>query len=136
MDWVFLPLRRYFQISGRSRRREFWLFVLAVAVIQIGIQAAFAHGVGQSDANSFAWIGSVSPLGQALSGLVGLFALIPGWTAAVRRLHDVDRSGFWLLAGLVPFVGWLALLLLLCLDGTSGTNRFGTDPKGRGLISG
>jgi len=138
MDGIFLPLRRYFQLSGRARRREYWLFTLAIGLVQAGINAAFTTGAGQGGMGpggmgSFAWAGSVSPLGQTLSGLVALLVFIPSITVMVRRLHDVDRSGLWLLALLVPFVGWLILLLFMCLDGTSGTNRFGPDPKGRGL---
>lgn len=133
MDGMFLPLRRYFQLSGRARRREYWLFTLAVALVQAGINAVFTTGVSQAGMGSFAWAGAVSPLGQALSGLVALLVFIPSITVMVRRLHDVDRSGLWLLALLVPFVGWLILFVFMCLDGTSGTNRFGPDPKGRGL---
>jgi uncharacterized membrane protein YhaH (DUF805 family) len=48
---------------------------------------------------------------------------------SVRRLHDVDRTGWWYLLGLVPFLGGIVLLVWFCTDGTRGSNRFGADPK-------
>ncbi len=55
--------------------------------------------------------------------------LVPSISVSIRRLHDIDRSGWWLLLVLVPIIGWLVLLIWECTDGTSGTNRFGPDPK-------
>ena len=145
MDWMLMPLRRYADFSGRSRRMEYWMFVLflmvatmAVAVVEVllGIEAALA-GAG--------------PLSLVLS----LALFVPSIAVGVRRLHDTNRSGWWLLSplpGYAVFVAGiataelpvvaiggfaalalsLALLIFMCLPGTEGPNRFGPDPKGAG----
>ncbi|MDH6265205.1 uncharacterized membrane protein YhaH (DUF805 family) [Rhizobium sp. SG_E_25_P2] len=63
-----------------------------------------------------------------LGGIFGLATLIPGIAVGVRRLHDRDMSGWWLLIGFVPLVGWLILIYLLATPGTVGENRFGSEP--------
>jgi uncharacterized membrane protein YhaH (DUF805 family) len=68
-------------------------------------------------------------VGDIVSGLFALFNLIPSLAVLVRRLHDVDRSGWWLLLVFLPILGWFALFIFTCLDGTRGPNRFGLDPK-------
>ena len=57
--------------------------------------------------------------------------MVPAFAVTVRRLHDVDRSGWWLLAWFVPMIGWVVVLVFLCLDGSVGRNRYGRDPRGR-----
>ena len=61
--------------------------------------------------------------------VVSLTFLIPSLSVSVRRLHDVDRSGWWLLLALIPILGWIVLIVWNCTDGTRGTNQFGPDPK-------
>jgi len=58
----------------------------------------------------------------------GLLVLIPGWAVLFRRLHDTDRSAWWLLLVLIPVLGWLVILIFNCQRGTPGENRFGPDP--------
>ncbi|MDO5639496.1 MAG: DUF805 domain-containing protein [Neisseria sp.] len=65
-----------------------------------------------------------------LSLLYGVAMIFPSLAVLVRRLHDTDRSGWWVLIGLIPFVGSIVLLVFSVLDGTDGSNRFGEDPKG------
>ncbi|MFK8664131.1 DUF805 domain-containing protein, partial [Escherichia coli] len=55
--------------------------------------------------------------------------IIPVIALCVRRLHDTDRSGAWALLYLVPIIGWLVLFVFACLEGNSGSNRYGNDPK-------
>lgn len=141
MNWIFMPLRRYFEISGRSQRREFWLFFLALWLANSAIMALFAtpesqqataaNGYGYGYAYFLTWHTSLA--GQFLIGLLAIFTMIPSYTVSIRRLHDIDRSGWWLLVWLVPFIGWLVLLIFFCLDGTYGRNRYGRDPRGRGM---
>lgn len=133
MNWIVLPLRRYFDFSGRSRRLEFWAFHLAFALVQGAIMAAFTDGRLVEGANWWSWAGAVSPLGDALAGALFVLCALPMLALAVRRLHDVDRSGFWLLLHFVPGLGSLILLVFSLLDGSVGPNRFGPDPKGRSL---
>ncbi|MDU4222351.1 MAG: DUF805 domain-containing protein [Enterobacter asburiae] len=61
--------------------------------------------------------------------LVGLLVLLPSWAVLFRRLHDTDRSAWWLLLLLIPLVGWIVILIFNCQSGTPGENRFGPDPK-------
>ena len=66
-----------------------------------------------------------------LSLLLWLLLLVPGVAVIVRRLHDIYRSGWWSLILVIPLIGPIVILVFMCLDGTSGNNRFGPDPKGR-----
>ena len=79
--------------------------------------------------------GNFSPLALIVGGiylLVMLYLLIPSLAVGFRRLHDTDRSAWWLLIAFIPFLGAIALLVFNLMDGTPGPNRFGPDPKGRG----
>ena len=132
MEWMILPYRRYFDFLGRSRRREYWMFFLFTVLVQAVLEAVFGTrtgGVGPTSAN-FA-VSIQGGVGGVISGLFSLATLIPSLAVSIRRLHDQDRSGWLLLLVLIPFLGWFALLVLMCLEGTRGPNRFGSDPKGR-----
>lgn len=129
---MILPYRRYFDFRGRSRRREYWMFVLFTIVVTAVIDAVFGTRTTNYGANNFNFAVAVQGgVGGTLSGLFSLVSLIPSLAVSVRRLHDQDRSGWMLLLVLIPFLGWFALLVLMCLEGTRGPNRFGSDPKGR-----
>lgn len=158
MNWMLLPFKRYFDFSGRSQRMEFWLFMLLNLIVacvlagpfyvqMIGAVLTSAQMAGQgAEYNESMMAASLmsSPVSLAMVGLYGiyaLFTLIPSIAVTVRRLHDRDMSGWWYLGAIVlsmiPFVGFLvsiAFLVVLCLDGTPGTNRFGPDPKGRASV--
>lgn len=118
MDWYLAVLRKYAVFSGRARRREFWMFVLfnivvsiALGVIDAIIGWSFREGAG------------------VLGTLYSLAVIIPSIAVGVRRLHDTGRSGLWILIGLVPFIGWLVLLVFYVIDGERGPNQYGPDPK-------
>ncbi|MEI9852287.1 MAG: DUF805 domain-containing protein [Sphingomonas sp.] len=103
---AFLPLARYADFTGRSRRAEFWSFMpLALGAIILG--SAMSRPIG-------------------ILVLIGL--LIPMLAVTVRRLHDIKASGWWILLMLVPYVGPLIVLVLLIVPGSAGHNRFGGDP--------
>lgn len=123
MEWATLPLKRYAEFTGRSRRKEYWMFFLLVFVVAIVLGLVEAI-LGLS--------GMVGPYGP-LSALFLLAVLVPSIAVGIRRLHDTDRSGWWMLIALVPFVGGLILLVFYCLEGTNGANQFGPDPKGEDL---
>jgi len=142
MEWMVLPLRRYAEFTGRSRRKEFWMFALLNIIATIVITfLLLAFGL------PFAAMGDTSQMASVVSGgaitavmlLAGLWALavfIPSIAVAVRRLHDRDLSGWWYLgvviASFVPLIGFLAsiaFLVVTLLPGTPGPNRFGPDPK-------
>jgi uncharacterized membrane protein YhaH (DUF805 family) len=110
-DAVRSVLTRYADFTGRARRAEYWWFAL-FSVIVVVVAAIIDAAIG-------------FPLLQLVVTL-GLF--IPSLAVGVRRLHDTDRSGWWLLIGLVPF-GGIVLLVFYCLEGQPGHNRFGPSPK-------
>jgi uncharacterized membrane protein YhaH (DUF805 family) len=112
MEWYLKVLRQYAHFEGRARRREYWYFALFNLIVAIVL--AVVDGV----------------LGiTLLSPLYSLAVLIPGVAVSVRRLHDTGRSGWWLLVSLLPLVGAIVLLVVLCLDSESGSNQYGPSPK-------
>lgn len=137
MEQMFLPYKRYAQFSGRSARSEYWLFVLfEVIVLAIGFALMLAGGFSLYETPSAGEIGVLFYAGIALIGVFGLASFIPAIAVAVRRFHDRDMSGWWVLGfavlGSLPYVGGLfslANLVIMALPGTPGTNRFGPDPK-------
>ena len=135
MEWMTLPLKRYAQFSGRSQRKEFWMFFLFVVIVSI-IASLIDRVLGFGAVHTVAGPGRFVTTSRSTGPIGGLFALamlIPGIAVAVRRLHDTDRSGWWLLLSLVPIVGGIIVIVFYCLDGTTGTNRFGPDPKSANL---
>ena len=125
MEYMFMPLRRYADFSGRSRRREYWmfmLFVLAVEMLLYALLIAAAMGSG-GEMNAAVTV----PL--LLLILFALAIFIPSVAVTVRRFHDQERSGATALLMLVPLVGPLVVLVFMSLEGTPGPNRYGPDPK-------
>jgi uncharacterized membrane protein YhaH (DUF805 family) len=118
MNWYLTVLKKYAQFDGRARRKEYWYFALfnfIVMVVLIGID--FSVGSG-SAAMGFG----------VLSGIYLLATLIPNLAVSIRRLHDTNRSGWWILIGLIPFIGGIAIIVLMVLEGTAGHNQYGDDP--------
>lgn len=129
MEWMLLPYRRYFDFAGRSRRKEYWLFVLFQVLVSLAITAVFGRPSYERVGLFVGFSSSLSGPGGIAQNLFGLASFIPGLAVAVRRLHDQDKSGWLLLLVLIPLLGWFALFVLMCLGGTRGANRFGPDPK-------
>ena len=174
MEWMILPLKRYATFRGRARRKEFWLWVLFIILVSVALSAV-DHALGLGGAGPYAY-GPTTPSpggpragvaagagagfrGGLLTGLFSLAVLLPNIAVQVRRLHDVDRTGWWLLLPVIPYlvglgcviagavagalglagigvaamvaglIGAVVLLVWFCLDGTRGPNRFGEDPK-------
>jgi len=118
MSWYLQALKKYAVFSGRARRKEYWFFVLFYVIIvvvlsiidaMLGLQ--FGQGVG------------------ILSTIYMLAVLIPGLAVGVRRLHDINKSGWWILIGFVPIIGPIILLIFALMGGTAGDNTYGPDPK-------
>jgi uncharacterized membrane protein YhaH (DUF805 family) len=117
MDWYLKVLRNYVTFSGRARRREYWMFVLVSMLI--GVALTFVETGGEMPApDQF----------TLLPTLYYLAVFLPGLAVAVRRLHDTGRSGWWLLIGIIPFLGSLVLLVFMCLD-SEAENKYGPNPK-------
>ena len=108
LDFMMMPLKRYAEFSGRSRRKEFWSFWLATLIA--GVIAGVIDGI-------LGLTGFIS-----LRILVQLAILVPSIAVAIRRMHDQDRSGWWVLCP-------IANIIFLFIEGTKGSNRFGPDPK-------
>ena len=135
MEWMLLPLKRYAQFSGRSRRKEYWMFVLLVFIIYV-IAMILDSLLGFGTTTRYADVGETGAAAgfNSSGGIITLLAMLalflPSLAVAIRRLHDTDRSGWWILIGLIPLIGAIVLLVFYCTDGTKGPNRFGADPKG------
>lgn len=121
--------RKYATFSGRAARSEYWWFVLfsILAAIVIAIVES-ALGLGQGSVTQGNGQFSAAYNGGILSVLWSLGNLVPSLAVGCRRLHDLDRSGWWLLIGLIPLIGAIVLLVFFCSRGTMGENRFGRDP--------
>lgn len=113
-------LNKYATINGRARRAEYWWFYLFVIIIQVVLM--IVAGL----------LGAVLPplatVAIVILGIVMLGLIIPGFCVTIRRMHDLDKSGWWVLIALVPAVGGLILLYFMVSRGTEGDNRFGPDP--------
>lgn len=110
--------KKAFDFSGRSRRKEYWLFVLFTTGISIVLSIVDAI-TGLELAEDFGVLG----------GLFSLLIFIPTISVTVRRLHDIGRSGWWFLLTFVPIIGWITLFIFTLLDSQSGTNAYGPSPK-------
>ena len=126
MEYMIMPLKRYADFHGRSRRKEYWMFVLfqLLLMVPVVLILSLLGGLGADGDSTFGGILLI------IFGLIylGVF-MIPGIAVQVRRFHDQDKSGWLILLGFIPYVGSIILLVFMCLEGTKGTNRFGPDPK-------
>lgn len=116
--------QKYFVIDGRASRSEFWFFSLFAFVATLVFLI-----VGLLFAVLVSYISQT--LGGIISFLVALSPLvfiIPSITVTIRRLHDQDKPGLLVLLGLIPAIGGLIVLILMCLPGTQGDNKYGPDP--------
>ena len=108
---------KYLLFNGRASRKEFWTVMLFSVLISFALQLLYTLGFAISD-----------NLGLLLALPFVIFALgmlIPQLAVSVRRLHDTDKSGWWLLLGLIPIFGTIALIVLFSLASSEGNNRFG-----------
>lgn len=121
MDWYLMAWHKYAQFSGRSRRKEYWMFTLVNM-----LAGTLTYGVAM-----IALLDRSTMLGMlafTVLGIYSLAALVPGLAVSVRRLHDTNKSGWWLLLCLIP-LGGLVILVFCCMDSDAGPNQFGPNPK-------
>ena len=119
MNWYLDVLKKYAVFSGRARRKEYWyfcLFNIIVAIVLAIVDVIFgtfskALGIG------------------LFGGIYALAVFIPSLAVSVRRLHDRNRSGWWLLIALVPIIGAIVLLVFMVQDSQEGDNQYGPNPK-------
>ena len=116
MDLIIGCVRpKYATFSGRARRKEYWLFYLAWFIL-----AVIAFGIDEVIGSPVIEIGVV--------GIVNVALICPSLAVSVRRLHDTNKRGWWLLMYLIPVIGVIWLVVLFCFKGMEGENRFGPDP--------
>jgi uncharacterized membrane protein YhaH (DUF805 family) len=129
MEWMLMPLRRYAEFSGRSQRKEYWMFSLGILIAYALLFGLLSIGLlgGKEDAGAGMFSGAFMII--IMIFVVGIF--IPSLAVQVRRFHDQDKSGWFILLNLIPYLGGIIVLVMMCLDGTPGPNRYGPDPKGR-----
>lgn len=119
MDWYVAVLKKYAVFDGRARRKEYWMYSLITVLISVGL-SIIDQVLGLNKA-----AGGISPL----QTIYGLAVLVPGIAVSVRRLHDTNRSGLWVLVAFIPCVGAILLLIWFIAEGDKGSNQFGPDPK-------
>jgi uncharacterized membrane protein YhaH (DUF805 family) len=117
MQWYLQVLQRYIDFTGRATRTEYWMFALFNVIVSIAL-SIIGYVVAGSNGQS------------ALSSLYSLAVLLPSLGVSVRRLHDTNRSGWWLLIAFVPVIGIIVLIVFLVQDSDPGENRYGPNPKG------
>ncbi len=109
LESVNTCLKKYFVFEGRASRSEYWWFQLVVS-------PSYYISTFLENEISYFFLG------------ITLVTLIPAISVGVRRLHDSNRSGFFLLISFIPFIGGIILLFFLIAEGTNGKNRFGPNP--------
>lgn len=107
-------LERYAQFEGRAGRAEFWWFVLANLLVQVVLNILMG----------------IADIFFILALLYGLAVLIPSLAVAIRRLHDTGKSGWFLLIGLIPIVGFILLIVFYATEGDAGANEYGEPDPG------
>ncbi|MEJ6950107.1 DUF805 domain-containing protein [Natronospora cellulosivora (SeqCode)] len=114
MNWYIKVIKNYAEFSGRARRTEYWMFFLFDMIFTFIASILDTIVFGAPSVFLF---------------LYTLFTIIPFLAVTVRRLHDTNRSGWYYFVQLIPFIGVIWYLILLCLEGTNGPNSYGEDPK-------
>jgi uncharacterized membrane protein YhaH (DUF805 family) len=113
MHWYIDVLRQYAVFTGRARRQEYWMFTLINVLVFFVLAGVF----------------SALGLDSNIAGIYILAVLLPSIAVTVRRLHDTNRSAWWLLLFFVPVIGDIVLLVFTVFNGTQGENDYGADPK-------
>jgi uncharacterized membrane protein YhaH (DUF805 family) len=124
MNWYFKVFKQYLDFSGRARRKEIWMFTF----INFGVSIVLSilDGIlgttttGDSDGIGFLYL------------VYWLLSIIPSLAVSVRRLHDIGKSGWWVLINMIPIVGPIWFLVLICMDSDDKPNQWGDNPKGVG----
>lgn len=145
MEWMLMPYRRlYALIAGRASRQEFWMFVLLNVIVAAVFIALLLVIIGAS-----ASVGNINDVGAAMAGagfitlmllivplyVWALVTAVASFGVTIRRFHDLNLSGWvylpFLILGLVPLLNvivWIAFIVVMCLKGTTGENKYGNDP--------
>lgn len=136
MDAVKTCFSKYVTFSGRAARSEFWWFVLFlwIATFVLSYTDTLVFGAREvvmmsgTDAYQNGLNFSMAWQPQPITGIFMLATFLPNLAVSVRRLHDTNRSGWWILIGLIPLIGLIVLLVFFVSKGTDGDNDHGADP--------
>ncbi|HEX6982480.1 MAG TPA: DUF805 domain-containing protein [Balneolaceae bacterium] len=122
MHWYIKVLKDYAEFEGRARRKEYWMFTLINSLIGIAfglVTVISGNAGGEAAINIF-----------MILYIIYTFAVfVPSLAVSVRRLHDTGRTGWWLLIGLIPFIGPIIILVFMVLDSNQDENQYGANPK-------
>lgn len=124
MNWFLKCIRQYADFKGRARRTEYWMFTLVCSIISYGLQIIAP------------FCGDLQLIIGGILMIFGLVLLVPSFAVAVRRLHDVGKSGWFYLIVFIPIIGMIWLFVLFCTDSQYGENKWGPNPKGLGNKNG
>lgn len=127
MKWFLKVLKNYAVFKGRTRRKEYWmsfLFFILFAIVFSNLDKILG-----TDFKFSKELGNRSMGFGYLYALYGFLMIIPIWAVTFRRLHDIGKSGWYIFLGIIPIIGAIWLIVLLCTDGNTGVNEYGTDPK-------
>jgi uncharacterized membrane protein YhaH (DUF805 family) len=119
LNWYLEVLKKYTVFDGRAGRPEYWYFVL------FNFIAGIVLGIADSLLGTFSSGARIGLLG----GIYSLAVLCPSIGVGIRRLHDIGRSGWWLLIGLIPLVGWIILIIWAATESDTGANQYGPGPS-------
>ena len=119
MNWFLIALKKYATFSGRAQRAEYFYYFLFVALIFIGLT------IIDNITGSYSAEDRMGLLGAIFS----LATFIPSLAVSVRRLHDIGHSGWWLLIGIIPLIGFIVLLIFFTRDSAPSENSYGPNPK-------
>jgi len=118
MEWYLKVINSYFEFNGRSRRMEYWMFVLINSIISV-----FCILLDSM-------LGTVWSIGYGPIYIgYGLAVFVPGLAVAIRRLHDIGKSGWYYLLFIIPIIGPIWLIILFVTEGEQGDNKYGPNPK-------
>jgi len=119
MNWYLEVLKKYAVFNGRSQRQEYWHFVL-FNFIALFLFVFIDIAIGTFNAETGTGI---------VSTIYMLAVILPYFGVGIRRLHDTNRSGWWLLLGIIPILGPIVLIVFFCLDSDPDENKYGINPK-------
>lgn len=111
--------QEYAKFSGRSRRKEFWMFHLFYYLILIFLYMVIAAITAKSNI----------PVAEIFFYVFSIGSVIPSIAVTVRRLHDVGQSGWMMFINVIPIVGTIVFLVFMLMDSHTGHNRYGENPK-------
>ena len=117
--------KKYADFSGRARRAEYWYFTLWYALLLFALMFTLGFIVGALGGTDE----SAGTLASIVSNIISLALLLPSLGVAIRRLHDIGKSGWWILIAFIPILGAIILLIFMVTPGNAGSNQYGPDPK-------